>query len=187
MNLATTMRNRYRQTEDPLQSERYVELAALVVTVLLLLVTALTGARLAMLAEPDARLPAPGSLVVGDAVNNGVVTAEMRSEIIGRPVFFPSRRPLSAAPPSAPVVKEAGAKKSELDKLKLQGVFGGGEAAGVILLVEGKKQRLLIGDEVKGWKLKSVDLNEAEFSSGGKLETLVLQYSGAKAAGNGAK
>ncbi|MEP1471520.1 MAG: hypothetical protein ABJK25_11140 [Halieaceae bacterium] len=187
MSLLTQLRSRYRQTENPLQTQRYLELAVVLVTLLFLLLLVLTAVRLAVLTEPATRLPAPGSLVVADAVASGVVTSEMRGEITSRPLFFPSRRPLSAEPPPAPVVKESGAQKSELDKVKLLGVFGGGESAGVILLVEGKKQRILIGEEVKGWKLKSVDLNQVQFSSGGKLETLVLQYSGAKAAGNGAK
>ena len=186
MNIVAQLQNRYRQTEDPLRSERYLELAAVVVTLLFLLLVVFSGLRLSMLAEPEARLPAPESLVVADAMISGVVTSEMRNEINARPVFFPSRRPLSAAPPP-PVVDKATANKSELDKVQLLGVFGGGETAGVILLVEGKKQRLGVGESVKGWKLKTVDLNEAQFASGGKLETLVLQYSGAKAAGNGGK
>jgi type II secretory pathway component PulC len=186
VNIVAQLQNRYRQTEDPLRSERYLELAAVVVTLLFLLLVVFSGLRLSMLAEPEARPPAPESLVVADAMITGAVTGEMRNEINARPVFFPSRRPLSAAPPP-PVVDKTTANKSELDKVQLLGVFGGGETAGVILLVEGKKQRLSVGEAVKGWKLKTVDLNEAQFSSGGKLETLVLQYSGAKAAGNGGK
>ena len=184
MSLFTRLSERYRQAHDPLRTERSLELAALVCTLLLLIVLIYLALRLAFLSEPGSRLPAPGSLEVASAALGDPVTADMRNQISARPIFFPSRRPLDAA--VAPVVVDQSvAGKNELAKVKLLGIFGGGDTAGVILLVEGKKQRLSIGESVKGWKLQSVDLNEAQFASGGKLETLVLQYSGAKAAGNG--
>jgi hypothetical protein len=178
---------RYRHVYDPLLTERRVELAALAFTLSLLMVLIYLSLRLTFLSEPEARLPAAGSLEVASANPGEVVTADMRNQIISRPIFFPSRRPLQAVLAPPVVVDQAAASKNELAKVKLLGVFGGGDTAGVILLVEGKKQRLLIGESVKKWKLKSVDLNEAKFSSGGKQETLVLQYSGAKAASNGGK
>jgi hypothetical protein len=186
VNIFIQLQGRYRQAENPLRSERYLELAAVVLTVVLVLFFMFSGMRLLMLSEPEARLPAPESLVVGNETRGGVLTSEMRSEIAARPVFFPSRRPQDAVP-LPPKGDKSAASKSELDKVRLLGVFGGGESAGVILLVEGKKRRLIIGEAVKGWKLQAVDLNQAKFSSGGKLETLVLQYSPAKAAGNGSE
>lgn len=186
MSRLSQLADRYRQTQNPLRSERFLELAALAVTLLTLLFAVFVALKLLFLTEPAPYLPAPGSLVVADSGNGDAVTAQMSNEIISRPVFFPSRRPLEAVITPA-VVDPSAANASELAKLQLLGVFGGGESAGVIVLIEGKKQRLSIGEAVKGWKLKSVDLNEAQFSSGGKLETLVLQYSGAKAAGNGGK
>ena len=184
MSALSRVGDRYRQAQDPLRAERHLELAALVCTALLILLVLFFALKLAFLAEPEPYLPAPASLVVGTAEAGDVVTAQMSNEINARPLFFPSRRPLESVVAPVVVDKSAG-NKNELAKLKLLGVFGGGESAGVIVLADGKKQRLLIGESVKGWKLQSVDLSEAQFASGGKLETLVLQYSGAKAAGNG--
>ena len=186
MSLLVRLRERYSPVHDPLRTERSMELVALVCTLVLLLVLIYLSLRLTFLAEPESRSPAPGSLKVAAADFGEPLTADMRNQIISRPVFFPSRRPLDVVAPPV-VVDKAAASKNELAKVKLLGVFGGGDSAGVILLVEGTKQRLIVGESVKGWTLKSVDLNEAKFSSGGKQETLVLQYSGAKAAGNGGK
>lgn len=186
MSALSRIGDRYRHGQDPLRAERHLELAAIVCTLTLVLLLVFISLRLFFLAEPAPYLPAPGSLVVADSGSGDAVTAQMSNEINSRPVFFPSRRPVDAV--VAPVaVDPSAANASELAKLQLLGVFGGGESAGVIVLIEGKKQRLSIGEAVKGWKLKSVDLNQASFSSGGKQETLVLQYSGAKAAGNGGK
>ena len=58
--------------------------------------------------------------------------------------------------------QEAGSIKG----IKLAGVFGAGEDAGIIIIGKDKKRRLAVGDEIDGWTLESVDPVEATFSRG---------------------
>ena len=46
---------------------------------------------------------------------------------------------------------------------------------GTIVSLKGKAQRLRLGEKLGDWKLESVGINEAVFSSGSQQQTLVLK------------
>ena len=104
-----------------------------------------------------------------------LVSAELSEELRTRPLFWSSRRVQVSEPETSSQMKTTAASKSKLDKVKLVGIFGGGESAGIIALVNGKKRRILLGENVEGWSLDSVSRNEVVFADGARRETLILQ------------
>ena len=170
----TSVINRYRVSEDPLLSERRVELLALVLTVLLVLMLLFGVSRLLISAHPQPKLPAADSLVANELLSLGVVSPQQSTAVKARPVFWPSRRPVDA-PVEVVVEAKPKVKKSELDKVKLLGIFGVGDSAGIIALVKGAKQRILLGDKVVGWTLESIDRDQAVFTESGQSQHLTLE------------
>ena len=82
-----------------------------------------------------------------------------------RPVFAIKRVP---PPPPQPVSDEAEEASVEaapqdeivgsIDGVNLLGIFGSGEVAGVIIRLDnGERQRLPVGEAVKGWTLRSLE------------------------------
>jgi hypothetical protein len=104
-----------------------------------------------------------------------LVSAELSEELRARPLFWPSRRVRVDNTESASVEQKTPAPETEIDKLKLVGVFGAGESGGIIALVEGKKRRILVGEVVEGWSLDSVTRNEAVFADESRRKTLILK------------
>lgn len=169
--------SRFRGTSDPLRSERKVELVAIVLTILLIVQVIYGVVSLSLNAQPNPILPSPDSLQVGALQGAGHVTAQQSNELRARPVFWPTRRPVSEDPTAAVESKPQSAKKNELDAVKVMGVIGSGESAVVIALVKGKKKRILLGDKVVGWTLASTRNGEAVFTAYGKSQTLKLKHS----------
>jgi hypothetical protein len=60
------------------------------------------------------------------------------------------------------------------------GVFGSADSGGVIALVKGKKQRLLAGEDVLGWRLESVHPDRAILLRNGQRKEIVLVVASAK-------
>ena len=169
-----SVRDRYRVTVNPLLTERRIELAILVLVLLLTLQLLYGGSRLARLSMPKVVLPAADSLRVSHTQSQHKITMEQRNEIRDRPLLWAARRPFVAPlPAEAPVVKSA--EPSPFKGFKLIGLFGTGDAAGIIVSLKGKVQRLRREEELGGWKLESVGVNEAVFSSGSQQNTLILQ------------
>lgn len=172
---------RYRVTTDPLRAERRVELIALV-CLLLLLLQLLWGLFRALLPpEPLPVLPTAESMQVAAIAGGGVLDPEAREDIVQRPLFWASREPLGAEPVKKSTAAEA-AKKNSAEKkpetlkgVKLVGVFGAGDDAGIIVLSKGKKHRLTLGEELDGWKLNSVEPGKADFIAGARTAQLELQ------------
>ena len=92
-------------------------------------------------------------------------------DFVFRPVFA-----LKRVPPAPPVVDdEQEASESELpinevvgsiDGVRLLGIFGSGEVAGVIIRLDnGERQRLPVGETVKGWTLQSLESRRAMLSA----------------------
>lgn len=170
---------RYMNQADPLRTERRVELAVLVLVVLLLLQILWGAYRALFPAVPEPFMPAPESLRVG-ALNDGAsLTAESRAEIRERPVFWVSRKALGpgerAASGEDPAPGGGDKKPREISGVKLSGVFGAGDAAGIIVLVDGTKRRIMVGEEMNGWTLDAVTPVEAMFSDGGRQASLALK------------
>ena len=167
--------DRYKVTANPLFSERRVELLAVVLTLLLFLQLLYSALRLSVLSEPEPIAPASDVMSISDPMVVEMVSAELSEELRTRPLFWSSRRVQVSEPGVSSQVKKAAASKSKLGKIKLVGIFGGGESAGIIALVNGKKRRILLGENVEGWSLDSVARNEAVFADGARRETLILQ------------
>ena len=88
-------------------------------------------------------------------------------DFIFRPVFAIKR-----VPPVMPVVADQQDERVEefpsdevvdsIDGVSLMGIFGSGEVAGVIIRLDnGDRQRVLVGDSVKGWTLQSLGSRRA--------------------------
>jgi len=165
---------RYRVVTNPLQTERRVELAAVLLAMVLCLQLLYSGARLALLAPPEAVAPAADALTVREIRSLSGLSSQQSDAIRARPLFWESRRPIATQ-----VVKaDAGAAKEKAGKMKdikLLGVFGGGDTVGIIVRVKDKKRRVLVGEEIDGWTLQSADANEVVFTGGGRTQTLRLK------------
>jgi hypothetical protein len=162
---------RYQASEDPLRTLRRIELVALLLGVLLCLQLAYGGFQLAVMSAPEPVQPAADSLQVPAVFGPVVVAASERNAIIARPVFWSGRQPVSAVRTRT----RGPGKPGELKGIKLVGVFGSGEHAGIIALVKDKKRRILVGESLEGWTLKSVDSGEIRLTNGKRKERLTLQ------------
>ncbi|MEH6581984.1 MAG: hypothetical protein V7754_08615 [Halioglobus sp.] len=165
---------RYSVSADPLFSERRVELAALILTALLSLLFLYSLARLVFLSEPDPIALSAEALQASELAAVTRVDEGQREEVRSRPVFWQTRRPPDA--PAKVASEQPKAAVGAIAKVKLLGVIGAGESAGVISLVDGKRKRTYLGQEILGWKLDSVDLDRAVFSHSGKQHELKLGH-----------
>ena len=84
-------------------------------------------------------------------------------DFVLRPVFAQDRKPrrpdLLSENDAALVASEADADVVEsIDGINLLGIFGSGEVAGAIIRLDnGERQRLLVGESIKGWTLGSIE------------------------------
>ena len=89
------------------------------------------------------------------------------SDFVLRPVFALDRKPQRPDLPSendlALAASEADAVVVEsIDGINLLGIFGSGEVAGAIIRLDnGERQRLLVGESIKGWRLGSIESRRA--------------------------
>ncbi len=169
---------RYRVQANPLRSERRVELLVLLLTLALLMQLAWGVFQLFLPSMPSAVRPADDAMRVVGLDARGSVAPEQRTEVRQRPVFWESRRPVEVESATEQVVEvdePEDAKLGSLKSVKLTGVFGGGDSAGIIFLAKGKEHRIMVGDEVNGWTLESVDATHAHFSGNGREAELSLK------------
>ena len=88
-------------------------------------------------------------------------------DFVFRPVFALDRKPRQPDLPSendaALVSSEADADVVEsIDGINLLGIFGSGEVAGAIIRLDnGERQRLVVGESIKGWTLGSIESRRA--------------------------
>lgn len=165
---------RYRADADPLRTERRVELVAVVLVGVLLLQLLYTLLRLGMDSSPRPVAPTADALAVAGALERRLADAEGREDIRARPLFWPDRRPAAAAAVD-PAADKAGARRGELEKVTLLGVFGSGAEAGVIALVKQSQRRVHVGEKVLGWQLAEVSGNRARFTEAGAEQWLQLR------------
>jgi len=144
----------------------------------LLAVASLAGVLLVRMRQPPEALPpAASTLAAVPLAVPGSATATLAGEIVQRPLFLTGRRPPQpiTAPEPEPELPGAGA----LDDVKLVGTFSSGGQAGVIIRVAGERRRVLLGEAVDAWTLKSVDAKVARFvAPDGRRRQLELEYSG---------
>ena len=164
---------RYQVQQNPLKTERRIELAVLVLLVLLLFSAVLGGFRLVASNEPDPVFPSADSLAVQALQLDTGLTAEQVAEILNRPLFRQSRRPL--VPPPKVVAKPKPKAAKKLAGVNLLGVYGAGDGLGLIATVDGVFSRINKGQSVKGWKFSGYEEGAAVFVSGGKKSVLPLE------------
>jgi hypothetical protein len=164
---------RYQVQQNPLKTERRIELAVLVLLVLLLFSAVLGGFRLVASNEPDPVFPSADSLAVQALQLDAGLTAEQVAEILNRPLFWQSRRPL--VPPPKVVAKPKPKAAKKLAGVNLLGVYGAGDGLGLIATVDGVFSRINKGQSVKGWKFSGYEEGAAVFVSGGKKSVLPLE------------
>ena len=90
-------------------------------------------------------------------------------DFIFRPVFALTRKP--PVQPDMPSAEEAAALAAleaeavvveSIDGVNLLGVFGSGEVAGVIVRLDnGERQRVVVGESIKGWRLEAIESRRA--------------------------
>ena len=173
MSLLASVRDRYRETVDPLRTARRIELVAVIIALLLILQLVYGAYRLAIGSTPDPVSPTADSLQVKSPARLQTITTEQSSEIRRRPLFWPDRRPLEAVGEKS--IGKA-ASEQEIKEIKLLGVFGSGASVGIIASAKGQVRRLHPGEQVDGWKLESVGDNEVVFTAGSRRAKLALHH-----------
>lgn len=172
MSGAKNVTGRYRVRSQPLRTERQLELAVLLLVAVLLVVLGLGAYRLYSLGPPDPVMPAADSLTTGQPLRPARPTEEQVAELRGRPLFWASRRPPAEG---VAETKAEDSKAGEIDGIRLVGVFGSGDSAGIMVTVnDSARKRLQLGDKINGWKLEEVAGIEAVLSAGPRRKTLVL-------------
>lgn len=168
--------SRYRESENPLRTERRLELAAVVLFLVWLLWASVGGLLHMFTGAPEPIEPAQGALKVGTLTLDAPLDEPGSAAILARPLFWNSRRPLEAKPEivEEPVVKAKPAPK-KLEGVELHGVFGTGDNLGLIATIDGRMGRIRPGDLVKGWRLLGYEGGVANFESGGTTRTLRLE------------
>ena len=164
---------RYRVTDNPLKTERRVELVVAALLALLLLWLLLGLLRQGLMTGPASLPPAADSLMVEALQLEPPLTVEAASDVLARPLFWEGRRPL--APVVAVVSKPKPKAPGKLEGVTLHGVYGEGDSLGLIATVDGKLSRISKGSPVKGWQLEGYNDGVAEFISGGRRATLPLE------------
>lgn len=167
------LRSRYTVAADPLRTQRRIELALVVLGLVLCLQLLYSGARLLLGGAPEPVAPAGDALQVKPITRPEAVAQGRSDEIRARPLFWGERRPLEGGP-AAPEPEEEQQASGKLKDVKLLGIFGGGDTAGIIALVKDKKQRILQGERLLGWRLEKVESNRIVLVDGPRREELQL-------------
>ncbi len=164
------LRARYAVQADPLRTERRVELVLLSLSGALFLLALYLLLRIVMATSIEPIAPTSDSVRVAALAESEAPTAEARGRLLARPLFWVERRP-TTAPTDAAVIAEAEAEAARkaaplMKNVTLHGVYGSGEAGGVILSVEQRQLRLAVGEEIEGWRLERVTGDSAVFVNG---------------------
>lgn len=165
---------RYKVNGNPLATERRIELVAVVLGVVLALQLVYSILRIILLSAPDPIVPVAESLAFSEVRTVQTVSALQSDEIVTRPLFWSSRRPLDTAAVIENIATD-GKPTGDLATVSLTGVFGGGESAGIIAVVGDKKHRVLVGGKLFDWTLDSMGLDHAVFVRRGEAQKLELK------------
>ena len=164
---------RYQVQQNPLKTERRIELAAIFLLFLLLASMLAGGVGLVASQGPEPVLPSADSLAAQELKLDSGLTAEQAAEILSRPLFWQSRRPL--IPPPKVVAKPKAKAPKKLKGVVLTGVYGAGEGLGLIATIDGAFSRINKGQSVKGWQFDAYEDGAAVFISGSERSVLPLE------------
>ncbi len=181
MSVWSAVRSRYSVNAEPLRTERLLELGVIIAIVLLLCVLVSGVIRLLSVDTIEPVPPAADSLGVGKIIVRETVAAESRQAITARPLFWSSRRPAAGTEAPAPKREKAAVGSHDIESATLKGVFGSGDTAGVIVVFEGKRRRVMHGEDMDGWRLREIEPRSASFSRAGRTAVLTLKTSEAAA------
>lgn len=164
---------RDRLSSQPLRTERQLDLVVVLLGMALLLVLGLGVYLLHSVGPPEPVMPAADSLTTDQPLRPARPTQDQVAELRDRPLFWASRRPAPAG--GVAEEKKVDSKAGEIDGIRLVGVFGSGDSAGIMVTVnDSARKRLQLGDKINGWKLEEVAGIEAILSAGPRRKTLVL-------------
>lgn len=187
MNIKALFYQRYAVSANPLRTERRLELAVVVLALLLVLQLLYSGARLVFGSDAGTIPPAADALQVAGLHQAAAVGAQESAEVRARPLFWYSRRPSESVPEEVVAPESTATEAPQLKGVKLMGVFGSGDTAGIIALVKGKKQRILQGEKLEGWTVQSVESNRVVLSDGVRQQELLLMQGNIVAAAQAPK
>ncbi len=91
---------------------------------------------------------------------------EVSDDFVSRPLFEESRQPPTPQEVVVPEKTEVEPIADGIDDTTLAGVFASGDVKGVIVLSGKGRERLLVGEEFKGWTLIAVESRSATFVTG---------------------
>lgn len=182
MSFLALLHERYAVTADPLRTERRIELAVSILALLFLLLVAWRVVLLLAQTAPDTVEPAADSLQVTAVATAAGATPQQSIAIRERPVFWAGRRPDSGAL-AAGNTKKREKPAQDSGEIELLGIFDGGGSTGIIARVKGEQRRMMLGEELAGWKLVSVGPRSAVVRSGKRREELFLEQGAGGAGG----
>jgi len=184
--------SRYGVRENPLYSERRLELIAIFFGAGLCGQLIFELWRIWNGPSIDPIFPAADILKVATKIDAPDLSTEMLRELIERPLFWEARKrsaiDLKPKPDSPKVVvnpkpkpptEEKIPESASLKKMKqvsVLGIFGGGNSGGAILNVAGKEVRLLVGQSLAdGWTLSKMEPNRLVFKNGSAQDDRYLR------------
>lgn len=174
MNPLRWLQQRYAGLDEPLRTERRLELLLLSLLVVMLLQLLWLAWRSLLPPALAPVLPAPGALQIAAPLAGAEPPAAQRLELQARPLFWESRRPVDnpgiaeieapAPQPAAPTGQPA----RRLSDLVLRGVFASADGGGVAIVgYREERRRLRVGEELDGWQLERLRPDAALFVSAG--------------------
>lgn len=170
------LRQRYAVRHEPLRSERRVEFVVLVLALVVLLQLLWLIGRYVATSQVRPVPPAPDSLTVVSRTQLDTLTPQQSMEVLARPLFFASRRPLGPLPDIADL--EGGAnddkKAGSLKGLKVLGIVENGKKSRVIVSFKGEQRRLARGESIEGWRLSEVAPGRAVLENGDERDERTL-------------
>jgi hypothetical protein len=159
---------------------------ALVLTAVVLLQVVWAGIRLFLRSDPEPVVPAESSLRV-DKIRYGLrLDDALSQDLVSRPVFWQGRLAYVAPeePEDASVLAEQPRGSTAIDKVKLLGVYTGGDHSGIIVSYKGEKRRLRQDESIEDWNFTTYNTDSAVFESNGESKTLILEHAAPPPGGN---
>lgn len=113
----------------------------------------------------------------GDADHVNRLGLDQTNTIASRPLFWESRRPMEAIELDSVPVNTSAAGDEDFNEVQLIGVYRAGQNSGVIVLVDGVRERVRLNGLIKGWQLNALEANSASFiDQSGREQTVQLEH-----------
>ena len=175
MNIAA-LRRRYRGVQEPLRSERRLELLLIALASVVALQLMAFAWRYAGGRPTPSIAPVEDSLLVAKRLGPGSVSAAQSRMLQARPVFWASRRPVPEVRLSDEerAAMETAVDAEALEDFALTGVVVAGAQGQALVTHKGTALRLAIGEAVEGWTLTEVMPDAAVLVSAREREVYTL-------------